>query len=756
MPATILIDMRCQQDPEHAERGIASHARQAICLSREVSAMAREARMIGIIDPALAPPPDAVVSIADEILPNGYVPDLGTDALLLNPAPMTPEPAFIGRLLLDDRIAKAAVVYDFIKLDQPHQYLRDAAARLDYFSALAWLNRYDLFLPISADTAERIGGLLTLGARPCVVTGAGLPSWFDLAAAGPPPASKHIMTVAGDDPRKNVELLIRAHAMSPELQRRNVKLTIAGNCREGRQAEFRALAVLHGGNPELVAAPGLVPREVLLDTYRSAWCVVTPSRAEGFSLPVIEAMAAGVPSIASDIPAHAALIRDPALRFGPDDEAGLRLLLERCVYDPSFRAETVAAQAGVWPEFQARAVAGRIWRALEALAAPRRPALNLGRKRIAMLTPLPPVKSGIADYSAMLARNFDPQVELSLFATEPATGAMPASALAHLSGRFDRVVSVMGNSPVHAMIYDLLMRYGGACICHDARLLGFSLSKFGPAWTAGIAAKELGRPVDPAEVLAWAEDETRRQADFLGELAAAARPLMFHTRRSAALVTARFGRQAVYLPFAVPPAWDSQMIAEPARRAARSRLGVSPGTVMIASFGFIQAAKGIEAAVRALALLAKAGVVCLLYWIGESPHDTVGYQALAEALGVTGQVLFPNRFFDGAQYRDHLLAADYGLQLRRGGSGNISGALSDCIVAGLPTVASRDLADNVDAPSYIRRVADEPDPREIADAFIALIVAGPVRAAWDAERRDYCERRSMTRYARNLCEILEL
>ena len=42
-----------------------------------------------------------------------------------------------------------------------------------------------------------------------------------------------------------------------------------------------------------------------------------------------------------------------------------------------------------------------------------------------------------------------------------------------LSGGFDRVVSVMGNSPLHIGIFHRLLRYGGACIAHDSRMLGF-------------------------------------------------------------------------------------------------------------------------------------------------------------------------------------------------------------------------------------------------------------------------------------------
>ena len=55
-----------------------------------------------------------------------------------------------------------------------------------------------------------------------------------------------------------------------------------------------------------------MPEPELLALYRDALCVLVPSRDEGFSLPIVEAMASGVPVLASRIPAHEELLRDPA------------------------------------------------------------------------------------------------------------------------------------------------------------------------------------------------------------------------------------------------------------------------------------------------------------------------------------------------------------------------------------------------------------------------------------------------------------
>jgi glycosyltransferase involved in cell wall biosynthesis len=86
------------------------------------------------------------------------------------------------------------------------------------------------------------------------------------------------------------KLVNRAHPTS--------QLVIAGD--DPRHPEVRrdAAGLLEGS----VVLPGRLPESAVPDLYRGAAVVVLPSRAEGFGLPVIEAMACGVPVACSDLP----------------------------------------------------------------------------------------------------------------------------------------------------------------------------------------------------------------------------------------------------------------------------------------------------------------------------------------------------------------------------------------------------------------------------------------------------------------------
>jgi glycosyltransferase involved in cell wall biosynthesis len=72
---------------------------------------------------------------------------------------------------------------------------------------------------------------------------------------------------------------------------------------------------------DMVVELGAIPYEQLHRLYAQANVYVTPAYAETFAHPLVEAMASGVPVVASDIPVHREICRDAAVyfeRFSPD------------------------------------------------------------------------------------------------------------------------------------------------------------------------------------------------------------------------------------------------------------------------------------------------------------------------------------------------------------------------------------------------------------------------------------------------------
>ena len=115
---------------------------------------------------------------------------------------------------------------------------------------------------------------------------------------------------------KNLPILLEAFA-AVRRTHPNVQLVIAGD--DPRHAEVRAqAAALPEGS---VVLPGRLPESAVPDLYRGAAMLVLPSRAEGFGLPVIEAMACGVPVICSDLPVLREIADGVAVFCDPNDSA---------------------------------------------------------------------------------------------------------------------------------------------------------------------------------------------------------------------------------------------------------------------------------------------------------------------------------------------------------------------------------------------------------------------------------------------------
>ena len=123
----------------------------------------------------------------------------------------------------------------------------------------------------------------------------------DAAAArllGPAdPAAIEILHVGSTIPRKRIDLLLRivaaARAKFP-----NLRLVKAGGALD---ADQQRLAQALGLEDSIITMPSVEPA-VLAALYRRAALLLLPSEAEGFGLPLVEAMACATPIVASDIP----------------------------------------------------------------------------------------------------------------------------------------------------------------------------------------------------------------------------------------------------------------------------------------------------------------------------------------------------------------------------------------------------------------------------------------------------------------------
>ncbi len=303
--------------------------------------------------------------------------------------------------------------------------------------------------------------------------------------------------------------------------------------------------------------------------------------------------------------------------------------------------------------------------------------------RIAFVSPFPPARSGIADYSAVVVEHLRALAEVKTFAEDP--GAEFDAA------KFDSVVYQLGNNPFHTFVYEMALAHPGVVVLHEANLhhLIADLTIRRKNWDEYMRYVELDRG---AEALAYAAKYVRtleRGPDYDGvpmlkRILNAARGVIVHSRYVAELVREE-GYQG---PVAVIPhgAWLPSVADSPDRMTYRAKLGVDEAAPLIGVFGFLKPYKRIAESLRAFARLIRVEPRARMILCGEA-HAELPLEALLHSLNLTGHVRHIG-FAPIEDFNGYLAASDIVLNLRFPTVGESSGTLLRALGLGKAVVVS--------------------------------------------------------------------
>lgn len=155
------------------------------------------------------------------------------------------------------------------------------------------------------------------------------------ARLGLPEASPVVVTLNTETPRKNLVLLLRAVAKLRDGPHPELVLVKAGAPTFDRDRRRHERLIGELGLEDAVRLVDHVPEEELSLLYRAADVVAVPSKKEGFGLPVLEAMAAGTPCVATDASAIPEAAGEAALLVPPDDPDAMAEAIDRVLSAPS-------------------------------------------------------------------------------------------------------------------------------------------------------------------------------------------------------------------------------------------------------------------------------------------------------------------------------------------------------------------------------------------------------------------------------------
>jgi len=284
--------------------------------------------------------------------------------------------------------------------------------------------------------------------------------------------------------------------------------------------------------------------------------------------------------------------------------------------------------------------------------------------RVAFFSPLPPARSGIADYSEALVESLRPLVELEVFSS--AQRAFDAT-------QFDIAVYQVGNNAHHDFVYETALRHPGVVVMHESNLhhLITDLTIRRGDWDAYLAECEYH---GGAVARAYAERVRKLEVGPDYEGVAMTRRLLENAR--GVVVHSRFMRDETRTagyrgPVAVIPhgAW----IPRADRMAYRHRLGLDGTTALVGIFGFLKPYKRIAESLRAFRRLVRVAPAAKMILVGEA-HPEFPVNAMIRSMGLDANVRVLG-FTPIDEFVGYLAACDIVLNLRYPTVGESSGTL---------------------------------------------------------------------------------
>jgi glycosyltransferase involved in cell wall biosynthesis len=240
------------------------------------------------------------------------------------------------------RAAQVVTIHDLFFLDHPES--TSAEIRRDYPSLVAGhARRAHAVITSTQYGKQQVVSRLGVAPGAVHVCPAGAPSWMSLGSAPNLPKDGCVLFLGTLEARKNVGALLDAYV---SLLNRNVSvpsLVLAGRATPSAAEWLARLA--HPPLAGHVTHLGYVADDLRETLFRSARLLVIPSLDEGFGLPALEAMSAGVPVVASNRGSLPEVLGPAGALVDPTDIRALAAAIERGIKDDDWARS--AAQAGL-------------------------------------------------------------------------------------------------------------------------------------------------------------------------------------------------------------------------------------------------------------------------------------------------------------------------------------------------------------------------------------------------------------------------
>lgn len=614
-----------------------------------------------------------------------------------------------------DSDAKVSVtLYDLIPLLNSEQYLQPNPFYEDHYKRkIHWLKNASVMLGISEYASQEIKDTLKTEAKKVVTISTAIESHFKKLDIDQYSASailckfgvrkQFVLYTGGADDRKNLPRLIKAYAKLSYGVRKQHQLVFAGRMQDSEIKRFNNVANQVGLDSDELIFTGYINESDLVAFYNLCKLYVFPSWHEGFGLPALEAMACGAPVVGANTTSLPEVLGCNDAMFDPFNVDAITDKIQAALIDENFRQNLIKHAEKQVKKFSWNTTAKtaiNAWENLLNYLEETSGINNFNKKtKLAYVSPVPPEKTGIADYSAELLPALSNYYEIilildqvdivSTLSNDSKYSIKDVTWLLENRDSVDRVVYQVGNSPYHKHMLQLVKEVPGTVVLHDFYASGLMawLENSGISHEVWNNALYRGHGYNALKDKHNDAEEAKRLYPVSWNFVEHAHGVIFHSVYAKSLLSHWYG-------LALDKSTVIPLLREPAtfypKRKARSELDIPTDAFVICSFGFLAPTKLNHRLLDSFLLskLAKSERVYLIFVgqnhggdYGENILSTIKGSNISERIRITG-------FTEAVDFKKYLSIADLAVQLRTDSRGETSASVLDCMNYGVPLIVN--------------------------------------------------------------------
>lgn len=503
-----------------------------------------------------------------------------------------------------------------------------------------------------------------------------------------------VMCTGGEDGRKNLDGLIRAYSLMPENIRRSYQLVVVCKLSENGMKNLKSVAESsHVAND--VIFTNFVSDEELLKFYNLASLMAFPSKYEGFGLPIVEAWACGTPVLTADNSSLKEIGGDAVILVNADSDKSIADGMSHMLSDEKILSEYTEKGVKRLELYRWDNVSKNIISLINNIQTKKTSLSKPERLKIAFFTPLPPIQSGISDYSEDIINELCLYCDIDVFIEETynATPVFPPNVVIYSHkaypsrrSRYADTVFQVGNSEYHFYMYQYIKQFHGTVVLHDYNLHGaFHCLALGKGKGNYLLYRNMIDTDLPADI-ADNYIQSLKNGSALPDLYnmelnsyitdSADRIIVHSNYAKKKLLMKNIERNVTVIPL------YAKILMPADSRILKQKNGFSADTVIISAFGGIHETKRIIPLLKSFSRLEKENKNVHLMLVGKPSEDikqeleqTINSENLNNSVTVTGYINLD-------KFNEYIDMTDICVNLRYPYNGETSGSLMRILAKG--------------------------------------------------------------------------